>query len=343
MAKYDSPILAILTTRSTTQKWMTTPEIAEALRQNGLRVDHVKSVQRRLEVLVEQGVAETRQAGNALEWKLKPGASGIAAKGANLMTFDEALALQILRRFASRQIPTLVGRALEGLFDVAKARLDRGVVSNERQYASWNQKVAVVDNGFAVIAPAIKETVFQTVSQALFTERLLEIVYRPRSNPDKNPKPYNVMPLGLVEAADLVYLVAKTPDGPVPVMYRLDRMESAKLCLESFVYPEKFSLSAYIKTERKFEFFPQGHIKVVLRFVDKASHAVIETPISKDQEYVVNDDESITVRATVMLSDRFHWWLRSFGPYVEVLEPADLRQRFVEEAKLAKKLYGIAG
>jgi predicted DNA-binding transcriptional regulator YafY len=228
---------------------------------------------------------------------------------------------------------------LEGLFDVARERLTRGGIPEGRRHANWQRKVAVIDGGFPVIPPAIKDIVFQAVSQALFAEQLLEVVYRPRSNPEKKPAPHIIMPLGLVEAAEMVYLVAKPPGKPVPAMYRLDRMESAKICVESFTYPRDFSLSTYIEKERQFDFFPQGEIQVVLRFAETAVHAVVETPISADQAVERHEDGSVTVRATVMLSDRFHWWIRSFGPHVQVLGPAKLRQKFVEETKRAYELY----
>lgn len=339
MAKLDSEILAVLPTRRSQQQWLTTPEVAAALRRAGIEVAHIKTVQRRLEVLLEQGVVEHRRPGKALEWQRKEGASGIAAKAGSMMTFDEALALQVLKQFAARQIPTLVSSSLDGLFDAARERLARGATHEGRRHANWHRKVAVVDGGFQVIRPPIEETVFQAVSQALFTEQLLEICYRARSNPTREAVPQAVMPLGLVEAGEMVYLVAKPPGKPAAAMYRLDRMQSAAIRLESFTYPRDFSLSTYIEDERHFDFFPQGEIQVALRFARDACHAVIETPLSSDQTVENDDDGWVTIRATVMLSDRLHWWIRAFGPYVEVLEPATLRQQFAEEAKSAHALY----
>lgn len=339
MAKLDSEILAVLPTRRSQQKWLTTPGIGQALRSLGIEVTHVKTVQRRLEVLLEQGVVDNRRAGNALEWQRKEGASGIAAKAGAMMTFDEALALQVLRQFAARQIPTLVSSALEGLFDVARERLTRGAIPEGRRHANWQLKIAVIDGGFPVIPPVVKDTVFQAVSQALFAEQLLEVLYRPRNNPGKKPTPHIVMPLGLVEAAEMVYLVAKPPGKPIPAIYRLDRMESAEICVESFTYPRDFSLSTYIEKERQFDFFPQGEIQVLLRFAKTAVHAVVETPISEDQVIERHEDGSLTIQAKVMLSDRFHWWVRSFGPHVEVLEPSTLRKIFADEAKRTYELY----
>ncbi|MEN7528677.1 WYL domain-containing protein [Cupriavidus sp. DL-D2] len=318
---------------------MTTPQVADALERSGQTVRHVKTVQRRLEALLEAGVVVKRKAGNTLEWQKKEGASGVAAKAGTMMTFDEALALQTLKRFAGRQIPTLVGAALGGLFEVAEDRLKQGATPDGRRHASWHRKVAAVDNGFHLLAPTVKEAIFFAVSEALFSEQLLEIVYKPRSNPEKKPQPQEVMPLGLVEMASFVYLVAKRGSKPEPAMYRLDRMESARVCPEPFPYPKDFSLEKYIAQERQFDFLPRGEIKLAVRFTNGRSHAVCEAPISQDQTVEHYPDGSIIVRGTVKLSERLHWWLRSFGPFAEVLEPTHLRDEFAAESRAAAKLY----
>lgn len=318
---------------------MTTPQVADALTRSGIPVQHVKTVQRRLEELLKAGVVSKRQAGNALEWQKKEGASGVAAKAGALMTFDEALALQTLKRFASRQIPTLVGSALGGLFEVAEDRLKRGATLDGSRHAKWHAKVAAVDNGFQLHAPTIDESIFFGVSEALFSEQFLEIVYLPRSNPERKPEPQLVMPLGLVEMASFVYLVAKRESKPDPAMYRLDRMKQARVCPDSFRYPMDFSLEQYIAQERQFDFLPRGQIRLTVRFANGRSHAVCEAPMSLDQTIEHHSDGSVTVRGTVVLSERLRWWLRSFGPYAEVLEPESLRQEFAAEARAAANLY----
>lgn len=339
MSPLDYPILALLPTRKSTDPWMTTPEVADALRRSGLSVQHNKTVQRRLEAFRDEGVVISDKIGNALAWQKKEGASGVAAKAGGMMTFDEALALQALKRFASRQIPALVANSLAGLFDVAQERLKQGMGSNTRRHASWNKKVAIVDSGFQLLAPVIPESIFLSVSEALFSEQLLEIVYHARSSSDKTPEARLVMPLGLVEMASFVYLVAKRTSKPDPAMYRLDRMKSAQVCPDPFSYPRDFSLEKYIAQERQFDFLPKGDIKLAVRFAKGRNHAVLEAPISGDQTVETHPDGGITVQATVILSERLRWWLRSFGPHAEILEPRSLRKEFAAEAKASARLY----
>lgn len=331
MAKNDSDILAVLPTARSLQKWATTPEIAAKLRSRGVTVNHVKTVQRRLELMFDQELVRKRKISTAIEWQRNEGVNGIAAGAGTLMTYDQALALQVLRRFASRQIPALVGSALDDLFTVSKDRLTQGERSEGRRHARWDRKIAVVDGAFERIRQPVNESIFQQVSQALFAEQLLEIVYRASEQ--------TVMPLGLVEAGDLIYLVAQVPRKPAAVMYRLDRMEQALATDRPFTYPRDFTLAAYVNQERKFDFFPRGNARVVLRFAPNAAHGVLEAPISHDQTSSTGDDGYATIRATVMLSERLRWWIRSYGPYVEVLEPQALRDDFVAEARKAFGLY----
>ena len=337
---HDADILAALPTRRSALKWITTPQVAEALRNRGIEVNHVKTIQRRLDKLGEQGVVTSRAAGTALEWQRKEGASGIAARAGSLMTFDEALALQVLRRFASRQLPALVDTSLSSLFDVAKTRLARGENAEGRRYARWDRKIAMVEASLKLLHPKIKDDAFQAVSSALFDEQLLEIRYRKDRPSPTTIKAQTVMPLGLVEAGDLIYLVAQVPGKPRAVMYRLDRIEDATVKIEGFTYPRNFSLESYIEKEKMFDYIPRGEIALTLRFAPGVSRAVEEAPLSRDQAVDKDGDGTTTVRATVMMTERLRWWIRAFGPYVEVLEPGELREQFAAEAEAAQALYG---
>jgi hypothetical protein len=54
-------------------------------------------------------------------------------------------------------------------------------------------------------------------------------------------------------------------------------------------------------------------------------------------------DGRLKASGTVMLSLKLRWWLRSFGPAVEVLAPAKLRAEFAEEARLTAQQYNANG
>jgi predicted DNA-binding transcriptional regulator YafY len=338
MSDIDREIMRVLPDAATQNTYLSTPDIYRRLMGTVQNTPSSKTIHRHLLKLEEQGLVEMDKRGNASVWRRRAGASGLAAKAGATMDFDEALALQTLKRFSSRQIPELVADSLSALFQIAETRLQKTNSEAERKYSRWASKVAVESGGFTLHHPVIDREQFSSVSRALFEERKLEIVYRPRHNTD-NDKPKVVLPFGLVEVGGLVYLVAGTEGKANPTMYRIDRLTSAKALLESFTYPASFSLDAYVRQQRSFDFMVEKEVQIKLKFVDGAGDHLLEAPMSKDQKSTRKDD-ALHVRGTVMLSQRLRWWLRSFGPNVEVLGPASLRAELAAEAAELARIYG---
>jgi predicted DNA-binding transcriptional regulator YafY len=82
----------------------------------------------------------------------------------------------------------------------------------------------------------------------------------------------------------------------------------------------------------------QGEILLKLSFSNGAGDHLLETPFADDQkEQRVGD--RLDVQGTTLLSQRLRWWLRSFGPSVEVLEPEDLRAELASEARELAAMY----
>ena len=317
--------------------FMSTPEVHAKLRASFPGRPVVKTVQRTLQKLADEQLVDCEKRGTALFWRKRPGANGMTARSSGAMTYEQALALQTLRRFSSRQIPALVAESLSSLFETAERRLEASQNDTERRYRKWVDKVEVESGGFALQHPAIDSTLFSAVSRALFYEQKLDVVYRVRSKADQE-KARVLDPLGLVEVGGLVYLVAAMAGYAKPAMYRLDRLVSANLLPEVFTYPPQFSLAEYVKEQRQFDFMVEGAISLDLLFLNGAGNHLLESPLSDDQ--TVNFTEAgLRVTGTVLLSKRLRWWLRSFGPNVQVLGPAALRGEMAAEAAELMALY----
>jgi predicted DNA-binding transcriptional regulator YafY len=338
MSDIDREIMRLLPEAGDTGGYISTPDLHRRLEQTIPDAPSCKTVFRHLDELELHGLVERERRGTAVVWRRKKGASGMAAKAGAMMTFDEALALQTLRRFSSRQIPELVAEMLAPMFEVADMRLQRTNNEAEKRYARWAGKVAVESGGFALQSPPIDRAMFGRVTHALFEERKLDIVYRARQNGGKE-KAKVVLPLGLVEVGALVYLIAGMEGKPSPTMYRMDRLASAEVMLESFEYPAGFSLDAYVKKQRSFDFRVGEDVRLELRFTDCAGDHLLEAPLSVDQT-AERVGDALIVRGTVMSSQRLRWWLRSFGPNVEVLGPGSLREEFVSEVRRLARVYG---
>jgi predicted DNA-binding transcriptional regulator YafY len=142
-----------------------------------------------------------------------------------------------------------------------------------------------------------------------------------------------------VEVGGLVYLIGGTEGKPEPTMYRMDRLRRARMAPESFAYPSGFSVDEYVKTQRRFDFMVESEVLLKLKFTDHAGDHLLEAAMAKDQK-TWSSGGALCVQGTVMLSQRLRWWLRSFGPHVEVLEPASLRAELAAEAAQLASLYG---
>ncbi|MEN4919344.1 WYL domain-containing protein [Achromobacter spanius] len=318
-------------------RFMSTPEVHRELCQSLPKPPVVKTVQRTLQRLEDEQLVESQKRGTALVWRKRAGAGGVAARSASLMTHEQALALQTLRRFSSRQIPSLVAESLSSLFDTAEKRLGVSHNDSERRYRKWVDKVEVESGGFALQHPAIDATLFSAVTRALFYEQKLDVVYRVRSKADQE-KARVLDPLGLVEVGGVVYLVAAMAGYDKPAMYRLDRLVSANMLPEVFSYPPEFSLAEYVKAQRQFDFMVEGAVSVELLFLNGAGNHLLESPLADDQ-VAQPAGAGLNIRGTVLLSKRLRWWLRSFGPNVEVLGPAALRDEMAAEARALAALY----
>ena len=337
MTDLDRDILRLLPDATGEATYIGTGELYERMLEMVPDTPSRKTVLRRLSELEEEGLIEVRRRGVRFEWRRREGAGGLAAQPGSKMTFDQALALQTLRRFSSRQIPELVAESLSAIFDMAETRLQRPIAESERRYARWSGKVAVEGGGFTLHYPAIDRVIFAAVSRALFEERKLKIIYHPRHNTNNN-RAKVILPLGLVEVGGLVYLVGGTEGKQEPTMYRIDRLSHAETMLDSFDYPASFSLDVYVKQQRRFDFMVEQEVQLKLKFIEGAGDHLLETPLSKDQKTSRNGG-ALFVQGTALLSKRLRWWLRSFGPNVEVLGPASLRDEMAAEAQALARIY----
>ena len=335
MATLDQDILAILPMEG--GKAISTREVHDRLTRLGIDIPSRKTIHRRLVNLERSGAVEANAQGRADVWQRRKGSHGLGYGKASMMSFDDALALQILGRFSTHQLPSFVAQSLQPMLEAATDRLSFPRNEIERRYAQWIGKVAVEDGGFRLIAPAIDPDLLATITRALFQEHRLLITYRSRSS-GETESPRTVGPLGLVEVGGIVYLVGTRIDGLDPRMYRLDRMSHAEMSMASFDYPRDFHLDAYVKEQRQFDFMTEGSARISLRFRNSAGDHLLESPLSQDQTHQVKG-EYLDVQGTVMLSRRLRWWIRAFGPDVEVIEPKALRDEFAGDARLLFQTY----
>lgn len=186
------------------------------------------------------------------------------------------------------------------------------------------------------------------LEQALEKPRRLQLTYGSRRHDQRggNNRLVRLLlyPLGLVcdRGTGFWYLVGtrKIKNRPLQTLFlRLDRIRELEH-LDSFRYPLDFNLHQFMKPYWGMQ--PDRPTPVKVRFYNEAqvifkARRELEhrcPPGTLEQE----PGGSLLYTGEVVGMDVFRAWLRGFGSSVEVLEPANLRQKMIETAR---KLYHL--
>ncbi|WP_250493790.1 WYL domain-containing protein [Caballeronia sp. GAWG1-1] len=332
--------------------WMTTQDIRKRLAERG-HIKEAKYVLRQMRQLeAAQKVISTEEEGKRpIFWKRAISPVG-GHKSADHMSASEAVTFSLIERITKEKLPKAILGDVEGLFQSAKQRLK--VSHDGRQmHKRWLDKIDTVDALFPLLRPDLDADVFNTIKDATFHERVLRVRYQSAGNKRDNVKARwrRVAPLALVESAGLMYVVAQEMDFPpnpekgkfewLRPPLRLDRIVQVEETKESFTYPADFSLEQYIKTDKAFQFMVKGEpFRIRLAFSEHAGDHLLESHVSADQSPPEYDErERLVISATVVDSLKLGWWLRSFGPAVEILEPQWLREKVADDARKAAQQY----
>jgi len=183
--------------------------------------------------------------------------------------------------------------------------------------------------------PAGEHAHLEAIAAAVWDDRLLELRHRRDGQP---PVTRTVEALGLVVKAGVWYLVARAPSRDEPHVYRLSRILAARPLDELFARPPAFDLAAFW-SRWAYEFeagLPKVSVAVLLapELLGAAGAMAAETAAGEP-------DAGGWVRATLTF-ERLEWAERSIlglGPGVEVLEPAELRERVAASARAIADRY----
>lgn len=242
-----------------------------------------------------------------------------------------ALTFRLVRDSMTRMLPRAALASLDGYFCAADERLKKLPESN---LSHWADKVRVVSRNLRLEAPEVDEVLLDMVYEALQREVRFEVIYRRKSGGEKG---YKVNPLGLVFVDNLVYLVATVQDYKEPIQLLVHRMKSVTLLEQKSFTPEGFSLQNYIDNG-EFGYPVGGMIRLKVLFEAKTAQHLYENALSANQKLTKKPDGKVLLEANVRDDVQLRWWLKGFGYKVEVIEPKQLRDEFVE---IARELAGI--
>lgn len=173
------------------------------------------------------------------------------------------------------------------------------------------------------------------VAEAVWTGRVLRVRYRRWKEPAEVER--RLEPYGLVLKAGRWYVVA----GPGPRTYRVDQIIELAFSGERFDAPEGFDLPAHWRGYEA-DFHARLHQgEAVVRLAPAAAERLTGAVARALRASAVTEPDG-RVRAVLPIEslDRAHAFFLGLGADVEVLEPAELRERLAGTVRTLAARYG---
>ena len=247
----------------------------------------------------------------------------------------EALTLSLAEEYLEPLMPGKSFNRVKIFFNRANNILKE---MNKSHIKKWRDRVRVVPQWQRLIAPSINEKAEAVIYDALLKGNQLKVRYKKRGQDIAETRTIN--PLGIVLQGvvhRLICTMAEDPENPrhLPI----HRFKSAERNGNKSIEPKKFSLDSFIQKQNLGFLLSSKPIKIEVKFDSLAGFHLTETPISEDQELVLEPDGSYRLKAVLADTSQLRWWLLGFGDQVEIIKPKFLRDEFKETTEKLYKFY----
>lgn len=262
-------------------------------------------------------------------WKWMDGASADIPS----LTLADSVSLYLVETLIRPLLPDAVLHALEPRFNQAKHKLED--MADHNATARWKEKIRIHTPSMPLLPPQMDKEILETLQRALLNDQQLEAVYN--SFGSENGKQLRLHPLGLIQRGPVTYLVATAFDYDDIRLYAVHRFTSAEAIPERLKEQKNFVLDNYIGTGA-LEFGGGKEIKLTA-LVDRSIAGFLrETPISEDMT-LGDEDDWITLKATVIDSWQLRWWILSQTPDIKIISPKGLKTAIRDALATGSALY----
>ncbi|NBI42069.1 WYL domain-containing protein [[Haemophilus] felis] len=278
------------------------PELKEKLEEIGFKRD-IRSIQRTLKTLCEHFDIECDDRSKPYGYRWKSHSSGMSVVN---LSIQQSLVLKLAEQQLKYMLPPNIMAYMKPFFEEANYLVSEARDKPEYQ---WLGKVKAVPTSQPLIPAKLDENVFNTVSQALFQNKMLNIEY---CNQIGKIHQARVMPLALAPQGATIYLVVRYEGFEDNRLLALHRIQSAEMSTFSFERPADFNLKIY--QEKGYLAFGEGtKVRLTFTLARWAGFHLTETPLSEDQIILEQTDDYYRFQATVADTMMLNWWLRRFG------------------------------
>ncbi|MGB4061543.1 MAG: WYL domain-containing protein [Burkholderiaceae bacterium] len=308
----DTVALALeLLKRIPRKRKVTTRELHQQLKHMGLERD-LRTIQRQMEMLTEHFDIERDDRSKPYGYSWKEQSAGLTLP---TLTEHESVMLLLAQQHLSTLLPTSLMKSMQGFFDQAHASVYGTQTPPAQRSREWLRKVRVVSTSQPLLPPKIANGIFDTVSNALYANRWLDIAYK---NATGKLTEARVMPLGLAQQGPRLYLVCRFEGFDNERSLALHRFESATETPHVFEPPKSFDLQAY-DDEGRFGVNTGRRVRLSFHITRASGLHIVESGLCSDQVVTVTES-GYHIQATVPETDLLHKWLRSFGQEITHLQ-----------------------
>ena len=321
-------------------RWLGTAHLHEQLVLAGFDMS-LRTVQRDLNALAKRFPIEKNNA-NPQGWRWEEDAPIQSLPHMNL---SQAVAFNMVEANLAQLLPPAILDELFPWFDLARRQLKDSKLTH-----TWLDRVRIEPASQPLIAPSIDVKCKDAIYEALFHQKQITALYTRRNNDE--PSQYLLNPLAIVQRGVIIYLLATRVDDVNTTIrtFALHRFTAVTVEETAAILPPDFNLEDYLNAGGMGFVHPlfmslPNHGKntpITLVFADDAGKSLTESQLSEDQQ-VIEDEQNntLTVTATVNHTSQLVWWLRRFGQNLQQIKPDILAQAvrqsgLVKENKLAK-------
>lgn len=246
----------------------------------------------------------------------------------------------VVALFLARQaLEPLQGTPLEALLRESFRRLS-GALQGEVSFrwSDLDQAFSVRDSG---VVPG-DVALFEKVSRAMLECRELRFAYRKIDSDEWEER--LVRPFHIAEVDGGWYVIGFDPHRKARRTFAMQRMKAPRVMKTTFLRPADFSPDEHLGGSFGVWHTPGengSRHRIRLRFRDWAARMVSERRWHPSQQIKWVGKKSDVLEIVLDLNgfEEIHRWILSWGARVEVMEPAELRERVLASLEETRSLY----
>jgi predicted DNA-binding transcriptional regulator YafY len=177
---------------------------------------------------------------------------------------------------------------------------------------------------------AVKKELLKELRRALLYQYQIDLSYTPAR---RDTETYRFDPYTLLFYGGALYLGGYAHNRKALRLFLVDRIEQLTVLGDRFEIPEDFSAGDL--TGSAFGLINEEHFMIKVRFGPEIGHLIRERTWHPSQEMVEEGDGSLVLTFEASGEKEILAWLYSYLPYVQILEPEELKEKFLENLQKA--------